>query len=262
MHRVLERQYPPEAIYSFGADAHASVREFVGLPQEERAQIRLLRGHMPFGLHQYLPGDVRYFTILRDPVARVVSYYNFIRRTPQHYLYDTVTSENLSLHELLARQIPLMMNDGQVRLLSGVWGEVGFGEVSAEMLRQAQDHLQQHFAVVGLTEEFDTTLWLLSRTFGWNADLRYERQNVSKSGLDHTALPEETVRLIEACNRQDLSLYRYGQELFRRQVRAQGLRLPLQMVWSRARQRGEPLYWRLRRHSLRAFIRRALRIEN
>lgn len=51
LHRILERHYPPSAIFSIGADAHASIREFKALSEAERAAIRLFRGHMPYGLH-------------------------------------------------------------------------------------------------------------------------------------------------------------------------------------------------------------------
>ena len=136
--RILDRQYPPEVVHSFGADAHQSVVEYKALGEETRNKIRLLRGHMAYGLHEYLPNAAGYFTVLREPVARVISYYNFIRRTPDHYLYDEVIGKDLSLHALLESGLPLMMNDAQVRLLSGVWGEPEFGEVSLAMLETAQ----------------------------------------------------------------------------------------------------------------------------
>ena len=220
--RILDRQYSPEVVHSFGADAHKSVAEYKALDEESRKNIRLLRGHMAYGLHEYLPSSAGYFTILREPVARVISYYNFIRRNPEHYLYDEVMGNDLSLHALIESGLPLMMNDAQVRLLSGVWGDPGFGEVSLAMLETAQQNLADSFIVVGLTEQFDKTLLLLKEKLNWQHDISYQRLNVSKQGVKEDRLPKETIELIKRVNRQDIALYAYAQELFKKQCSQQG----------------------------------------
>jgi hypothetical protein len=222
LHDILDRQYPPEEVHSFGADAHASVAQYKSLDEESRNKIRLLRGHMAFGLHEYMPNVAGYFTILRDPVSRVISYYNFIRRTPDHYLYDQVIGNDLSLHALLESGLPLMMNDAQVRLISGVWGEPAFAEVSPAMLDSAKKNLADAFIVVGLTEQFDKTLCLLKEKLNWQQDITYQRLNVSRQGMTEKQLPKATVELIKHVNRQDIALYAYAQDLFKEQCSQQG----------------------------------------
>ena len=222
LHDILDRHYPPEVVHSFGADAHASVSHYKSLDEESRIKIRLLRGHMAYGLHEYLPGPTKYFTILREPVARVISYYNFIRRTPDHYLYDEVMGNDLSLHALLESGLPLMMNDGQVRLISGVWGDPAFGEVTLSMLETAKKNLADTFIVVGLTEQFDKTLCLLKEKLNWQQDITYQRLNVSRHGASEEQLPRATVELLKHVNRQDIALYAYAQDLFSEQCSQQG----------------------------------------
>src|SRR5881628_2608535 len=46
-------------------------------------------GHMPFGIHEALTRPVRYFTMVRNPVERVVSQYYFVT-TRQHALHRAV----------------------------------------------------------------------------------------------------------------------------------------------------------------------------
>ncbi len=70
------------------------------------------------------------------------------------------------MKELLENGSPLMMNDGQVRLISGVFGAVPFGELNETHLEQAIANLRS-FEVVGVTEKFDLTLLLLQQAFGW-----------------------------------------------------------------------------------------------
>ncbi len=226
---ILDRQYPPEIVYSFGADAHASVAEFQALDEEKRSAIRLLRGHMAYGLHDYLPGSPNYFTVLREPAARVISYYNFIRRTPDHYLYEEVVGRDMSLYDLLQSGLPLMMNDAQVRLISGVWGEPPFGAVTPVMRQTAEKNLADSFVVVGITEQYDKTLLLLKEKLGWQQDISYERLNVSSQGATAQTLSADTIDLIKQVNQQDIALYAYAVALFQEQCAQQGAAFPLRV---------------------------------
>lgn len=227
--KVLDRHYPAHRVYSLGLDAHAAVKAFKMLPLAERQQIRLLRGHMPFGLHSDLPQPSTYVTVLRDPIERVISEYYFILRTPQHYLYDVVVKNKMSLKALLESEVALMMNDGQTRLLSGVWGEIGFGDCSAADLALAKQNLSQHFSVVGLTERFDETLLLLKRTLGWRRSIFYRRQNVDANRPNRHALDAGTLALVAEVNRHDLALYAHAQTLFTAQLEGQSRLFPLQV---------------------------------
>ena len=50
------------------------------LSEEELHQLRLLRGHIYFGLHKFLSGEQPvYFTFMRNPVNRIISYYYHMR---------------------------------------------------------------------------------------------------------------------------------------------------------------------------------------
>ena len=249
--KIIYRQYPPETVLSFGTDAHESVAQFKALDEESRKKIRLLHGHMAYGLHEYLPGPTEYFTVLRDPVARVISYYNFICRTSGHYLYDEVVGKDLSLHALLESELPLMMNDGQVRLLSGVWGEPAFGEVSLAMLETARKNLADSFIVVGLTEQFDKTLYLLKEKLNWQQVITYQRQNVSRQGIKENQLPRATVELIKRINRQDIALYACAQDFFNEQCAQQGASFELRVRYFQFLNKYQPLITRFRTYSVR-----------
>lgn len=256
LHDIIERNYDPAAVCTFGSDAHAAVADFKNLSLNEREQVRLLRGHMAFGLHEYLPITDDYFTILRDPVDRVISYYNFILRTPDHYLYQIIQSSNMSLSDLLRSKLPLMMNDAQVRLLSGVWGDIAFGGVTDEMRQTAESNLREYFVVAGITEEFDKTLCLLREELNWGSNIQYERQNVSQRGLTQQQLPAGTIDLIRHSNKMDIALYTFAKGLFAQQAKQQGFWFPVKVKLFQARNQWEPVFRRLRTFSIRAFIKK------
>ncbi len=253
MRHIIDRQYAPEEIHAFGADAFGSIRAFQALPLEERAQIKLLSGHMGYGLHTYLPGKSIYFTFLRDPVERVISYFNFILRTPDHYLYEIVMSQQMSLKDLLETDNALMMNDGQVRLISGVWADPAFGETTREMLAMAENHLKTHF-LVGLTEEFDASLCLLKERLNWQGEISYQRYNVTTTGFTRETLPAETVTLIKEVNQLDIALYAFAKNLFRQQAQAQGVSFPLRVKLFQTNSIWKSPYMRMRRFSVRTYV--------
>jgi hypothetical protein len=252
---ILDRQYPPESIFSLGVVVQKSIAEFKDMDEESRGKIRLLRGHMGYGLHEFFPGPTQYFTLLRDPVARVISHFNFIRRTPDHYLHERVVTGDLTLHALLQKSYAQMLNDAQVRLISGVWSDPFVGEVTPAMLEIAKTHLADSFAVVGLTEQFDKTLLLLKETFNWPASVTYLRQNVTQNGLTMDSLPAETIERIRQFNRQDQALYEFGRELFKEQCARQGPDFELRVRnFQRVNKYGQ-LLQRLRTFSVRTKLR-------
>ncbi len=187
-----------------------------------------MQGHYPFGLHKLLPQKTICFTLLRDPVERVISYYFHARRDPNHYLYDLIHDNNWSLKELLDSGVALMMNDGQVRLLSAVWGEVGFGEVDAGMLETAVSNLNQCTAV-GITEQFDKSLLLFQHHFGWQ-HIAYTRTNVGKNRVQRDQLSTETIATIQRCNQLDRLLYEKALNLFNCQIKEMGILFPLRVA--------------------------------
>ncbi len=216
LNAILKRNYPAEAFVECGPDTHAFVAELKTWPAERLAAIRLLQGHFPFGLHDLLPQPARCFTLLRDPIERVISYYYHARRDRAHYLYDLIHDNDWSLADLLASGTALMMNDGQVRLLSAVWGDAPFGGVDESMLAKAIANLRA-CDMVGVTEQFDRTLILLQREFGWR-HIGYARANIGHNRPATKSLSAETIAAVRDCNQMDALLYEEARRLFAERV--------------------------------------------
>ena len=220
LYRILERHYRFSQIYTIWQTG--TLDEFKALTPERTKQIKLLRGHAGYGTHQQLPGQSAYFTILRNPTARVISYYHFIRRTPHHYCHQQLIENNWTLPQFLNNKADPMADNAHTRLLSGFGSgqEVPFGKLTKAHLQSAKDNLAS-MAVVGLTERFDETLFLLSAAFGWQK-LNYARQNVTKEAKKSTEQPTETLAAIHSVNQFDWELYDYAERLMEDQVNKQG----------------------------------------
>lgn len=255
LHRILNRQYQPDSIHSFGSDAHASIEAFKAMDVNEIAQIQLLRGHMPFGLHEYIPHSSTYITLLRDPIERVISKYYFLLRSPEHYLYDRVTSENWSLRDLLESKIALLFENGQTRMLSGVWGDVEFGMCNAAHLEMAKKNLREHFSLIGFTERFDETLLLLQSVLDWQGNIYYSRANVTPKRPRQQEIDQATLDLIAEVNQQDIALYAYAERLFEEKIAEMGWTFRLSVQKFRWLQWYLPKYRKVRGFSVRMYLR-------
>ena len=220
MSKILERQYSRAETLTLD-DRERQIAQFKTLPAAQRGQYRLIQGHLFFGLHRFIPRPTTYITFLRRPVERVLSFYHYARSMPDHYLYPLLTTEHLELKTLLAREVTLELRNEQTRLLAGDEWEDPQRVVTRAALEQAQANLQTHFRVVGLLEEFDASLLLLRRAFGWHLPF-YVKENVTKEKPDYTSLDAETRRLVEDANSLDLELYEYARNLFEEQRRAAG----------------------------------------
>ncbi len=259
LHRIIERQYRPEQLYSVGLVEGESLEELAQLDKARKAKVRMLRGHISYGAHEFLPRPATYMTVLRDPVERVISHYYFILRTTGHYLYDSLTSEDINLQTFIENKTHVMIDNTQTRAISGIWNKAKFGECTREMLETAKRNLRKDFAVVGLTEKFDETLLLMKRTLGWQ-NVFYTRHNVTPRRPRRDALPPATLDAILEVNQLDIELYRYATTLFEEQIHQYGPSLASETKRFQSINRWiSPLlwvYWQVRKVSVRVFVRR------
>ena len=54
--------------------------------------LRLVAGHMPYGVYRFSNQRVSYFTFLREPIDRVVSAYYYVKRTTEHPMHHRVAA--------------------------------------------------------------------------------------------------------------------------------------------------------------------------
>ena len=75
----------------------------------------------------------------------------------------------LAIEEFFKKQPYSELDNDQTRRISGV--EPAVGRCTRFTLRKAKTNLRQHFSIVGVAEQFDEALVLLSRTLGWTSQL-------------------------------------------------------------------------------------------
>lgn len=215
---ILEQQYGSDQQFYFYVrekfgTTNDAMQEFIQLPKEKRSRLKVLQGHMSYGLHEYYD-RYTYIALLREPVERVVSYYYYIIKQPAHYLHNIVLGNRMRLEEFIRSGLSTEFDNLLTRQISGVQG-VPYGKCTEKMLETAKLNLVRQYAVAGLTERFDETIILMKQHFGWRYPL-YIKRGVQKNKPVRENLPEATIKLIEQTNALDLELYRFAKKKFER----------------------------------------------
>ena len=176
---ALRHKYPGRVITLHSPRDPARVAE---LPTADQCAARVLTGHLPYGVDRYMPQACDYITMLREPVARVVSTYHHVLDHPQHWFHDQAVNNDMALEDFV-EAVAGPADNLQTRLLSGrvegelvarTTGPVKVTALGAMALDEAKANLNR-FAVVGLTERFDESFILVRRALGWRLPM-YARE--------------------------------------------------------------------------------------
>ena len=153
----------------------------------------------------------RFFTMLREPVSRIISLYHF--RQVQGLLPTDATS--------IEQFVATAEENWMTRMLSNrMTGRIGRPELNV-----AKEVLRRKF-LIGLWEDKNESLRRIELYFGWtfpdqvaenaqnckNAKLHFDWHN--KNPHQDMANEEALVRQIQAMNRYDIELYAYARQLF------------------------------------------------
>ena len=240
LHRILERQYNPFRIFTIeGRLIERSVAHFKKLPERRRARLQVVKGHLSFGIHEFLPQPSTYITFLRDPVERAISSYFYARGNPINAFHKRIHREKLDLPAFL--ELTRWNDNLQCKVLAGIEREefcpraifqaasrIGapapdpaFDRWSnAETLETAKQNLARHFSFVGLTEKFAEGLVVLRHLFGWNLSSYASFRKSNRP--DRERLPQSALDAARAHNALDIQLYEFGKTLFRKSLEDAG----------------------------------------
>lgn len=181
---------------------------------EELKRYRLFRGHLGFiNLPDLLPGkNIVDVTVLREPVARVISHYEYIRRMPGDPHYAAVKGMTLAefSQKLTAGKVGKSIQTYHVAKTL----QFDLDDLTPEEILEVAKKSLDRFAFVGLVERFQDSLFLLSYIFGWKPIINTRKENAAKSKKSLDEIPASTIDVIKENTRFDAELYQYAKEIF------------------------------------------------
>ncbi len=223
---IIERQYPTGYTVTIESeDLLSQYRAFLALPEEARCRLRCVQGHVPFGVHRWLPQGARYITMLRDPVEWTLSFHAYIRRMQFFDDHPDLTAfrgaRGLDLDDFVGFLTDSNMADMQTRMISGQTDVLShlppYLPLTDDALQCARRNLRESFDCIGLVERFDESLLLMKRKLGWR-NVHYRRLNVSEGRSRAGELSPGTLQRIRECNRRDVELYEEMSRLFSAEI--------------------------------------------
>jgi hypothetical protein len=178
-------------------------------------------GHLGYGTHRIFSARCQYFTMLREPKARLVSLWRHAMSTPTAYYHKH--ARDLSFSAFLGQRSPLELDNGLVRFLSGdPSGEnvfinpKAFGTLEESDLQRAIENHEHRLQAFGLVEQFDTSLLLMKPLLGMRTCF-YTRRNESSAAVPKPSFPDEAMPLVAL----DMLLYAEARKIFYRRITAQ-----------------------------------------
>jgi hypothetical protein len=160
----------------------AVLKALARLTPDQIARLQAVWGHYRPDLKHELPRPCIMATMLRDPVRRVASAFNY-----SHFRQG---NDPHSLDEFVA----------EVER-----GEAEFNDGDSNYMSRVLNDSLSEFAIIGVTEKFDETLLIIAEELGWALnELVYQRQNVTPEAL---AISDRTYQKLLDINLKDMQLY-------------------------------------------------------
>ncbi len=204
-----------------------------------------IHGHAPYPVIEALRQPVFTITILRSPIERVISQFEYVRRSdhPQHAQQrgrfrergiETVEDLVEAGHAANSQTMMLAAELEIGPLLSAFeLGELDAAEAREALMRSSYGHgdaaaLERAkkrldaFDFVGVTEGFDDSVRLLSRLIGLPGNPSAQRTNTapeSERAARADRYDAATLEAIAEANRLDLELYDHARSLFEERYR-------------------------------------------
>lgn len=202
---IIKRNVNPQESFDIYENLQQREAKLIDLSNKN---VSCIQGHLLFGVHHYFKQPSTYITMLREPVERILSEYYFIRNRPSHVLYHKVI--NMTLNEY---QHELENMNLQTRYICGK----SSGPITENNLIEAKENILNHFAIVGITEMFNDSIFLMKKKFGWK-NISYKKENITKNRLLKTELSPKLIESIKKNNKLDFELYHFAKSLLIKQL--------------------------------------------
>jgi len=197
---IIEKEYPnKECLQLYNPPYWRDT-----INQDDLSAAKVLYGHITFGIHKHLNIQGKYVAFVRNPIERVISFYNHNARQTEMPFYEKI-KEGMSLSDMLESQVSKQTNNHMTRIIapSGYDGMLDDNKV----LKQALENIENHFLFVGLSENFAESIDFLGKKLKWkySHDIPYLNVDPNKQ----SEIDSQTIAVLEKYNRLDILLYEY-----------------------------------------------------
>lgn len=203
---IIQRQYRAEKILMI-----PKLKESENIIKEISAsninQLKLIQGHLKYGIHNHFHRRAKYFAIIRDPINRVLSTYYYVlsqKNNPQNL---STSNNQMTIYDFVQSGVNPFLINGQTQLISGKTGDIDNPIIeSEELFSLAKENIENDFLFLGITEMFDETILILKNMLGWHMPY-YSIANRTKKKPNYDAVNPTIISFIKEHNQLDIKLY-------------------------------------------------------
>jgi len=182
-------------------------------------QYKIFTGHMPYGIHHFISQKCDYITFLREPIARAISHYYFIKNDvdwiEQPNVYQKLHND-YSLSEIFNKTTTInpfkatLVDNMQTRFLAG-YLYYNLPKNSELLLNKAKENLKNNYRVFGIQEKYSESIQAIASEFNWKHKPSNKIYKVTKQ---KEVVDEETMKALKENHLLDIELYNYAVQLF------------------------------------------------
>ena len=203
---IIQRQYQSEKILMIPKlDESEDILKEVSTSQIN--QLKLIQGHLKYGIHNHFHRRAKYFAIIRDPINRVLSTYYYVlsqKNNPQNL---STSNNQMTIYDYVQSGVNPFLINGQTQLISGKTGNIENPIIkSEELFSLAKENIENDFLFLGITEMFDETILILKNMLGWHMPY-YSIANRTKNKPNYDAVDPTVISFIKEHNQLDIKLY-------------------------------------------------------
>lgn len=203
---IIQRQYRAEKILMIPKlEESENILKEVSTSQIN--QLKLIQGHLKYGIHNHFHRRAKYFAIIRDPINRVLSTYYYVlsqKNNPQNL---STSNNQMTIYDFVQSGVNPFLINGQTQLISGKTGNIDNPIIeSEELFSLAKENIENDFLFLGITEMFDETILILKNMLGWHMPY-YSIANRTKKKPNYDAVNPTIISFIKEHNQLDIKLY-------------------------------------------------------
>ena len=239
LRKVVQANYKGKALLELYGPGRGSVAwydaHYNALSHRRKTAIRCIAAHSAHFIIPIIDRPFQVFTLLRDPVERVISLYYFTRILAKSgagrgaEIGQELERLGWGLEDIYVnigrkgggsdaqRKLFAPFFNGQSRAILKPHADVstalivqGVPEDVTPLQALLEDIIQRHY-VVGVTEAYEDSVRHFARVFGWRR-VFFQQKNKTKKRPRLHDLPDDLLALIRSYNELDVALHRRARE--------------------------------------------------
>lgn len=221
---IFYSNFAPENIISiYSAEEFQKYR---AIEPEKLEKIQFITGHLileNLNPPTFYGQKVRAFTLLREPIQRLVSEFNFLRTWDKQHLYEYLHSREISFQDYITSNDKLLMYRGKnfmTRCISGDSLE-NLADIRSS-LEKAKYNLLNNFWFYGIQEKFPESMLILAQKANLKNILHQQHNALNKSSANNYSPSEKDIEIVKEYNWADIELYNFAKDHFTNYISSMG----------------------------------------